>query len=182
MDRRAARTRAQLQQALVHLLSEQDYEAVTVEALCSRAGVGRSTFYAHFRDKGELKRSQLKSLHQRLASTDGEQASDLHFAFSRPMLAHAKENLALYRALVDQGGTEAMFPAIRDMLVERARAELAGRTLPGPLGRLPRDHLAKAVVSTFFALMLAWLDDGATAPEQEVDDAFHALLRLDEAA
>jgi hypothetical protein len=71
-----------------------------------------------------------------------------------------------------------MFPAMRQMLAERVDAELAGRTFEGPLSGFPRKHLAKAVVSTFFALMLAWLDDGAVEPEQEVDAAFHAMLRL----
>jgi AcrR family transcriptional regulator len=178
MDRRAVRTRAQLHDALLQLLSERSYEAVTVEEICRRAKVGRSTFYAHFRDKGELKRSKLAALQRRLSSAVRTAEPEFRFAFSLPMLQHAKENLPLYRSLVRNGGTESMFPQMREMLAERVGAELAGRTLEGPLSKLSRKHLANAVVSTFFALMLGWLDDGAPEPEQEVDAAFHALLRL----
>jgi AcrR family transcriptional regulator len=182
MDRRAARTRAYLHEALLHLLSERNYEAVTVEEICRRAGVGRSTFYAHFHDKGELKRSQLAALQRRLSFAARSPRSELQFAFSLPMLQHAKENLSLYRSLVSKGSTEAMFPAMRQMLVEQVRAELATRKLEGPLSRVPRVYLAKAVAGTFFALMLAWLDDGAVESEQEVDAAFHALLGLGQQA
>jgi len=178
MDRRAARTRTQLHEALLLLLSERSYEAVTVEEICRRAGVGRSTFYAHFSDKGELKRSHLTALQRRLSLATSSPRRHLQFAFSLPMLQHAKENLSLYRSLVSHDRTEAMFPSMRQMLAEQVRAELATLKLEGPLSRLPRKHLAKAVASTFFALMLAWLDDGAVESEQEVDSAFHALLRL----
>jgi AcrR family transcriptional regulator len=178
MDRRAARTRTHLQEALLLLLSERSYEAVTVEEICRRAGVGRSTFYSHFRDKGELKRSQLAVLQRRLSSAATAEPAGLRFAFSLPMLQHAKENLSLYRSLVSHGSSEAMFPAMRQMLVEQVGAELASRNLTGPLSRLPRKYLAKAIASTFFALMLAWLDDGAVESEQDVDAAFHSLLQI----
>jgi len=160
------------------LLSERSYQAVTVEEICRRAGVGRSTFYAHFRDKVELKRSQLSALQRRLSSAARGPRVEQQFAFSLPMLQHAKENLSLYRSLVRNGSTEAMFPSMRQMLAEQIGTELATRKLDGPLSRLPRKYLAKAVASTFFALMLAWLDEGAAESEQEVDAAFHALLRL----
>ena len=178
MDRRSARTRAQLNEALLLLLSERSYEAVSVDEICRRAGVGRSTFYAHFRDKEELKSSQLTPLQRRLSSATETAKTDSRFAFSLPMLEHARENLSLYRSLVRHGSTEAMFPAMRQMLAERVEAELAGRRFEGPLSEFPRKHLAKAVVSTFFALMLAWRDDGAFEPERQVDAAFHAMLRL----
>ncbi|WP_424449399.1 TetR/AcrR family transcriptional regulator [Microbacterium arborescens] len=51
-DHRAARTRERLTDALGDLLSsEQD---VSVSAVCAAAGVGRSTFYTHFADIGDI--------------------------------------------------------------------------------------------------------------------------------
>ncbi|MFC9893341.1 TetR/AcrR family transcriptional regulator [Nocardia sp. NPDC127579] len=53
-DRRVRRTRQQLHQALVELMIERGYDRITVRDILERADVGRSTFYAHFRDKDDL--------------------------------------------------------------------------------------------------------------------------------
>lgn len=41
-------TKSLLQQALVELLEEEHLSSITVTALCARADVNRSTFYAHY--------------------------------------------------------------------------------------------------------------------------------------
>ena len=64
IDRRVARTRGMLHEALLSLIIEKGYEAVSVEDICERANVGRSTFYAHFTGKDDLKRSGLGHLRQ----------------------------------------------------------------------------------------------------------------------
>ena len=53
-DRRVARSRRALKEALTDLILEQGYESVTVQDVIDRADVGRSTFYAHFVDKDDL--------------------------------------------------------------------------------------------------------------------------------
>ena len=53
-DRRVRRTRRTLQEALVELVVDRGYERVTVQDVLDRADIGRSTFYAHFRDKDAL--------------------------------------------------------------------------------------------------------------------------------
>ncbi len=51
-DQRAARTRERLTDALGELLSSG--RNVSVSAVCAAAGVGRSTFYTHFADIGDI--------------------------------------------------------------------------------------------------------------------------------
>ena len=53
-DRRVERTRGLLRGALASLIHEKPYERIVVKEILARANVGRSTFYAHFRDKDEL--------------------------------------------------------------------------------------------------------------------------------
>ena len=48
MDARAERSRAAVRGALLDILQEKAYSGVTVSEVCSRAGVGRSTFYSHY--------------------------------------------------------------------------------------------------------------------------------------
>ena len=53
-DRRVRRTRRALHDALLTLMTEKSYDAVTVQDIIDRADVGRSTFYSHFTDKRYL--------------------------------------------------------------------------------------------------------------------------------
>ncbi|MCB0097425.1 MAG: TetR/AcrR family transcriptional regulator, partial [Caldilineaceae bacterium] len=53
-DRRIQKTRRALQDALLTLIVERRYDKITVQDILDRANVGRSTFYAHYRDKDDL--------------------------------------------------------------------------------------------------------------------------------
>lgn len=48
------RTRDTLGDALVALMHEKNFDEITVQDLLDRAGVGRATFYVHYRDKQDL--------------------------------------------------------------------------------------------------------------------------------
>lgn len=53
-DRRIARTKQAFRAALIELIEEKGYEALTVNDLCARANLNRGTFYNHFRDKEDM--------------------------------------------------------------------------------------------------------------------------------
>ena len=53
-DPRAARTRDRLGGALIGLLFTKPLEEITMQEVLDRAGVSRSTFYEHYRDKNDL--------------------------------------------------------------------------------------------------------------------------------
>lgn len=53
-DRRIARTKLALRKALIELIEEKGYEALTVNDLCARADLNRGTFYNHFHDKEDM--------------------------------------------------------------------------------------------------------------------------------
>src|SRR5438128_548573 len=54
LDPRVRRTRQWLQQALLDLMVDKGFDAITVMDIAERAGVNRVTFYAHFNDKFAL--------------------------------------------------------------------------------------------------------------------------------
>src|SRR5438477_4624508 len=53
-DPRVKRTRKLLQEALLALLAEKNFDAVTVQDIAERSTINRATFYGHFVDKYEL--------------------------------------------------------------------------------------------------------------------------------
>ena len=53
-DRRAQRTRELLQKALIELIAERGYDAITIQDIVDCANVGRTTFYQHYNSKDNL--------------------------------------------------------------------------------------------------------------------------------
>src|SRR4030081_4055369 len=66
IDRRISRSRATLQHALTSLILKKGYEAIAIQDICDEANVGRSTFYAHYTSKDDLKRSGFEPLRRLL--------------------------------------------------------------------------------------------------------------------
>ena len=70
-DRRSRRTCQLVSSAMIELLSEKRYDAITVQDILDRAGIGRSTFYTHYFDKEDVLTSlleqQLETLNQQIA-------------------------------------------------------------------------------------------------------------------
>ncbi|MFC5826108.1 TetR/AcrR family transcriptional regulator [Nonomuraea insulae] len=170
-DRRVRRTRRLIQEALVALILEKGYDAVTVTDIIDQADVGRSTFYAHFTDKQDVLFSnleQLTFLHP--APADG--AGEL-FAFSRPMFEHVREQERLVRALMGKRSGGLVHARGEQLLAAAVRGELiaAGGQVSASL-----DLLVICVVSAFMGLLRAWVDGETTASPAELNAAFRAAV------
>jgi AcrR family transcriptional regulator len=180
-DRRIPRTQAMLQQALISLIAKQDYEAITITDICDAANVGRSTFYAHYTSKDDLKRSGFDSLRRVLAgrqraalSATGE-TQERYLAFSLPMFEHARDHIHLYRALVGSRGGALSLKSIRQMLSELVRSELGASAGKGNEEAIPRELVVQYVVGAYMAVLIWWLDGGAKLPADRIDPMFRRL-------
>src|SRR5690242_228295 len=110
VDRRIRRTQQLLGDALVSLILEKGYEAVTIKDITDRADVAYVTFYRHYKDKDQL-------LMQRLQESLGELTEHIETAarqaqkeFSTDnegllIFKHVQQHSTLYRTLLSsQGG------------------------------------------------------------------------------
>jgi len=167
-----------LQDALVSLILEKGYDAITVQDICDRGNVGRATFYAHYTGKDDLKRSGLEHLRRELVDHPSEAAGGP--AFSLGMFRHARDHLDLYRALIGTRGGTLALGTIRDIVAELVRADLAAAAQNAERKRpaaepIPRELVVQYVVGAFMALLTGWLDDGAKLPPEEIDAVFRRL-------
>lgn len=182
IDRRVARTRATLQHALISLIPKKGYEAVTVEDICDAANVGRSTFYAHYTGKDDLKRRGLDEHLRALLATRQKEAlaapGDVHdrsLGFSLLLFEHARDHLELYRALAGGRGGEVSLSGIREILSDLVRAELTATAATDLPEVAPREFVVQYVVGAYMAVLTWWLDRGAKPPPVEVDRMFRRL-------
>lgn len=128
-DRRVRRTRNHLRAALLELILERGWDAVSVSDICERADVGRSTFYVHFADKENLLLSGFDDLHH--AMEQFRIQAQAPFGFLLPLIEHAAENRRLVEALIGRQSGQRVHWRFRDVLAELIKSELASLGLSG---------------------------------------------------
>lgn len=160
-DRRVRRTCRILHEALISLVLEKGYERITVQDILDRADVGRSTFYAHFRDKEALLVAGFDTMRDELQrDLDAMRPGTLPADPTSPAAAvfgHAHRNRRVYRALCGkQGGNVVqrhLHGLIGGMLREHLRPHL---TAAG--SDLPVDVVAEFCTAAMLGLLVWWVD------------------------
>jgi AcrR family transcriptional regulator len=181
IDRRIPRTRAMLQHALNSLILKKGYEAITIKDICDAANVGRSTFYAHYTSKDDLKRSGFEPLRRQLVARQKEAHLSVRdnkgrsLAFSLTMFEHARDHRDHYRTLVGGRGGTVSLRTIRNILSDLVRSELAVTVEKKSQDVISRDFVVQYVVGAYMAVLTWWLDGGAKLPPQKIDGMFRRL-------
>ena len=173
VDRRVRRTRELLRRALLELILEKGYARVTVQEIIDRADVGRSTFYAHFRDKEDLLVHGLEELRAELVAGPGEAPGG-----GSPSLAvfeHFRESQEVWRAMAGRRGADAFVRHLHELLLGAVEAQLRARA-PDGATRVPVPALAEFAVSTMIGLGVRWWRMGEEPiSAREVDRLYREL-------
>ena len=178
-DRRVVRTRKLLREALHSLIREKNYDDIVVKEILDRADVGRSAFYAHFRDKDELLSSSIEDLLANLQEikTNGHQNRiEAVLWFSLPLLEHIERQHAA-------GGLR-MGPRGRSILHQRLKSVLAKLILAQfkknfgarrNAGVIPGELVAGYLASTFVLVLDWWVDSKPQIPAKAANEYFREL-------
>lgn len=178
-DRRVQRTRDRLGDALVELLVEKPFDDITVQDVLNRAGISRSTFYSHFRDKNDLFLSDADEFFEGMAtalSRFGDKSERV--APVRELCSHIAEVRPFYNALLESGrihdiwdlGQEHFARGIEQRLAEIPRA----RGIPANRRRIIAHGLGGSLVAT----VSWWVRHGMSEAAEEIDKLFHELVWL----
>jgi AcrR family transcriptional regulator len=179
-DRRVQRTRALLLDALLDVVAEKGYEAVTVQDITERANVGRSTFYTHFLDKRELLLMGVGGLltflvQQGPAVAPADESHSRLLGFSLPLFHHIQHNFRFCRALISPQNGGFMEPQIRQLVIDLIRADFATRIPDDAKLAVPLDVIGQYTVSGFLGLLTWWVAQQLPCSAEEVDRRFRIL-------
>jgi AcrR family transcriptional regulator len=166
-DPRIRRTQAAIVGAFVRLVLTKRYESISVADIISESGVGRSTFYAHYRNKEDLLRAGLRGHFEVLAGLAG--AEDDRHALEQTVAhfwEHRRVGNALFAGSTRQTLTRALAAAIE--------ARLAGNT-GGPVHPLPPNLTAAWLAAAQIGLLAEWLSGRASCPPDGVVDALRRI-------
>jgi AcrR family transcriptional regulator len=169
-DRRVARTRRTLREALIALIQERGWGALTVQDVCARADVGRSTFYTHFADLEDLLTGGLDDLAAALRRELAPRA-DQPFPFALGLLAHAHAQQRLFRALAGKRSGQAVLGRFRAFVLDLVQDDVAALAPAGD----SRDAAARFIAGGLLELLAWWLDARPALGPEELERLFRAL-------
>ncbi|MER6980564.1 helix-turn-helix domain-containing protein, partial [Streptomyces carpinensis] len=173
-DRRTRRSRRVLGAALVELVLERGFTALTVEDITERADVARATFYAHFRDKEDLfacvTADLLAELSERLAPAVADSAIGFTGKPVLEMLRHAREERDLYRIVLRGEGDGKPLQMFVDACARATAEEFRARAERNAVQpRIDPELLARVWVGEQIAVLRWWVEqDTPTLPAEEV--------------
>lgn len=104
-----------MDEALLGLLGEKDFDYITVKEICERAGVNRSTFYLHYETVADLLSEcvlytnrrcfgiygeKYDGMKERISSAEPEELIFITPEYLRPYLEFVSENKRLFRVVL----------------------------------------------------------------------------------
>ena len=179
LDRRIERTRHLLQDALIALILEKGYEAVTVQDVIDRANVGRSTFYTHFYDLDDLLHSEFDQLWSQFEAYLGTRSiqKGALWDISLMMFQHAQTYQPVYKAVIGKQSGQIMQLHIHKSLASLFRANLKSQGLDKKNEIVAADVLVHYLVSSLTALMSWWLDNNLPYTAERMHEMYQHLAR-----
>lgn len=170
-DRRVRRTRRALQNALISLILEKGYDAVTIENITERADLGRTTFYLHYKDKEELFMQAIDSICEEflekhedfleLAVNPKTAIKRLHLNLNQRILyyifANARDNADLYKVMLRGEGSAKASRRFTTIIAEKSISHLS--KMQGLKVKVPVDIFSVFFSGTLVELVTWWLEE-----------------------
>ena len=147
LDRRVQRTRKLLRDAILSLILEEGYDAISIQDITGKANLGRATFYLHYKDKDELLADLMDKLivefvNQVPQISEGEWWMDDTKVITK-LLDFAADHYDLYRILlIGKGG----IPASRQL-----QRSIAEQTLSSIQHEIEETDIKPVAPTTFIA-------------------------------
>lgn len=176
-DARIRRTRERLGAALIQLIQEKEIDRVTVQEVLARAGVGRSTFYLHYRDKDDLLFSQLEQFLEMVSTSLSRRKEQSERVLPvAELFSHVGNQNKVYRALAESGRLGDFFELAQGYFAQGIEQRLkdSKRAAKGPQRELRARSTALA--GSVLSLMRWWIDHGEKESPEAMDELFHQMV------
>jgi len=183
-DRRVQRTCEMLQKALIELIGERGYDAITIQDIVDRANVGRTTFYLHYNSKDDL----FMSCHEAIVSQfqfgplypHPLSRGDLLSPEAPPGMTRAYQHLKdawvrLYPIFQGKDGP-LILRRMRDWSAQEIEANLRAAFAETD-SAIPLDVLANYLAGARIGLVHWWLEKRQPHTPETIAQTFHRLQR-----
>ncbi|WEG14575.1 TetR/AcrR family transcriptional regulator [Pullulanibacillus sp. KACC 23026] len=178
MDLRVIRTKEAIRDALVELIEEKGFEAITVKDITTRAKINRGTFYSHYQDKydlmskceeeviNEMEDKIVKNLPTILADAGTLALNPKIFTILVPFFDYLYRNRGFMKAVLGPKGDVSFQTKLKEFMLKSLFKN-------NPLLKeenllVPSDYLVSYIGSAHLGVIQQWLNSDRNETPQEI--------------
>ncbi|WP_066064337.1 TetR/AcrR family transcriptional regulator [Neobacillus soli] len=179
-DLRVIRTKESIREALVELIDEKGFEAITVKDITTRAKINRGTFYAHYQDKFdlmtkcedeimlEMSRIAKQNFPSIIAALETNSPTSTPFSIAVLIFVYLNENSGFMKAVLGPKGDLSFQTRLKDFMWKTMFGNEPNAILKENSLLVPGQYLASYVASAHIGVIQQWLDNGRKESPQEM--------------
>ena len=169
---RVRRTKILLREALIELIEERGFEALTVGELTGRAMVSRAAFYRNYQDKYDLVEQIFEEAMSALLNAVGDLGREHPSEVWIKFFEHIAQYEQLYRALLGRKGSSwfarKMRASLADLIKERGRLPHGPDANAHPVHSFSDEFVPDLVAAVFVEAITWWLEQGRPYTTREI--------------
>jgi AcrR family transcriptional regulator len=169
---RLRRTHKLLREALIALIEERGFDALTIGELTERAMVSRAAFYRNYQDKYDLVDQIFAEAMRALLAAVGDLGREHPAEIWVTFFEHIAEYERLYRALLGKQGSpwfvRKMRAALADLVKERGQLPHGPNATDRPIHSFSDTFVPDLVSAMFVEVITWWLEQGRPYTPREI--------------
>jgi AcrR family transcriptional regulator len=166
---RVRRTQKLLREALIELIEDRGFDALTVGEITERAMVSRATFYRNYQDKYDLVEQIFTEAMQTLFNVISESGTEHPPQIWVKFFEHIAEYERIYCALLGRKGSPWFVLKMRTSMVDLVKQISSWQPAANRFLYPSSDEFVPDLVATMFVETITWwLEQGRPYPPQEI--------------
>jgi len=162
------KTKAIIEKAMVELLQKESFDHITTVELARAAGISRSSFYTHYKDKYDMIERYQQGLFHQLEYIFEHNREDVAVAITEVFQFLTQE--PLLAALLTENGTREIQNFLRHKLQSLLSQILQERFRNKAFNQIEKEYGIVYLVNAFFGVYQMWIARGSKeSPEQMAD-------------
>jgi AcrR family transcriptional regulator len=175
-DRRSQRTYRLVSSAFAELLREKPYEEILVQDILDRAGIGRTTFYAHYFDKEDVLDSMTEQLLSMFTHQIAHSNARQRVVPSLELFEHIYHSPnQQFRALMQSRAGEPLWEALQTALSRAIEPALCTLCAEKRSPSIPLPVISEYLAGAFLTLLKWWVEASMPYPPEQMESIFQQL-------
>ena len=181
-DLRVRKTKKAIAEAFMALLEEKTYEEITVNELCDRAGVRRTTFYKHYRDKLDYVACFAKDLRDKFddiiwKNGKPDSTPDYYVAYAKSLVEFISRHETVVNNIIKSPAFSVLAIALSEQNYKDTYDRLIESMKAGMELCVSPEIVASMIVGAVATTLAVWLIGGRVKPADQLAEEIGAMVK-----
>ncbi len=174
VDRRILKTQESLKKAVIELMTEKNFDDITIQDIADRANVNRGTIYLHYQDKFDLL-DKLIEAHINELREMGEWACSLEWSNAlEPFFEYFEKNYVFFSTMLASKGAPSFRSRLLVFIMEGFKGEIDNES--GGNAELSEEVMLQYAGNAYVGIIEWWIRNGMPLPPQTMAKQVGVLL------